>query len=126
MRASTKRIDKAIQSDLFARMRFGNGKVEFEQRTTSFPTDEEFHYFTIVALAAEALFICRETSRRASFARISSEEISDSLDRSWIDGERREKRAAEERARGNGTARHCEISPAGGRQAGRHGRWMRC
>lgn len=33
----------------------------------------------------EALFIRRETSRRASFARISSEEISDAPDRSWMD-----------------------------------------
>lgn len=86
-------------------MRFGSGKVEFEQRMTSFPStfvDEETHYFTIVA--AKAFFICRETSHRTSFARISSEEISDSPDRSWMDESGRRGRGGARPRERNGTA----------------------
>lgn len=45
-----------------------------------------------------------------------AEKISDSPDGSWMDENRRRDAVEEERARGNGTARHCEISPAGDRQ----------
>jgi hypothetical protein len=67
--------------------------------------------------AIDALFVSCKASRRASFARISSKEISDSLDGSWMD---ENEAAGEEKRVPEGTERHGAAKfrpPAADRQA---------
>lgn len=95
----------AIQSDIFVRIRFGDENIVFERRTTNDihrrrgPTSPSFS-----RSRPFALFTRRETSRRASFARISSEKISDSPDGSWMDENRRRDGGGARPRERNGTA----------------------